>query len=73
MQTKIYKRREKIIEVFKNGIVPFQLEDDRRFEDDDENDIRGRNGLFHHEKLDRLIDLKRRSRNDELLIEYFKY
>ena len=69
---KLYKGREKIIEGFKNRIFPFQPED-RRLEDKDENDIRHINGLIGYGKLCRLINLKRRDVNDELLREYFKY
>ena len=63
MQKNFYKGREKIIEGFKNGILPIYHDDDRRFEDNDENDIRDNNGLIDYEKLNRLIDLKRRGIN----------
>ena len=42
------------------------------FEGNDENDIRDNNGLIDYVKLNRLINLKRRSINDNLFREYFK-
>ena len=71
---KICKGREKIIERFKNGIFTFGCDDDdSRFKHDDENDIRNRNGLIDHKKLNRLIDLKRRTINYKLFTECFSY
>ena len=62
-----YKRREKIIEEFKNKIFPIYRDDEySRFKDDEENDIIDRNGLINY-------DLKRRDIDDELFREYFKY
>ena len=62
-----YKRREKIIEEFKNKIFPIYHDDEySRFKDDEENDIIDRNGLINY-------DLKRRDIDDELFREYFKY
>ena len=67
-----YKGREKIIEGFQNGIFLFHHNDeDSRFEDNDENDIRNNNGLINYEKLERLINIKKRNINDELLRKYF--
>ena len=47
--------------------------EESRFEDNDENDIRDNNGLIDYEKLNRLINLKRKSTNDTLLRECFKH
>ena len=69
-----YKGRKKIIEEFKNKIFLIYYDDeDSRFENSEENDIRDNNGLIDYEKLNRLINLKRRSINDNLFREYFKY
>ena len=69
-----YKGKEKIIQVFKNEIFLIHCDDeDRRFKDNDENDIRDNNGLIDFEKPNKLINLKRRSMNDNLFREYFKY
>ena len=63
-----------IIKGFKNRIFPIHHHDeDSRFEDEDEEDIRDRNGLIDYETLDRLNDLKGRDINDELFRGYFKY
>ena len=60
--------------MFKNEIFLIHCDDeDRRFKDNNENDIRDNNGLIDYEKLNRLINLKRRSINDNLFREYFKY
>ena len=46
-----YKGREKIIEGFQNGIFLFHHDnEDSRFQDNDENDIRDNNGLIDYEK-----------------------
>ena len=45
--------------MFKNEIFLIHCDDeDRRFNDNDENDIRDNNGLIDYEKLNRLINLK---------------
>ena len=63
-----------IIKGFKNRTFPIHHDDeDSRFEDEDEQDIRDRNGLIDFETLDRLNDLKGRDINDELFRGYFKY
>ena len=63
-----------IIKGFKNRTFPIHHDDeDSIFEDEDEQDIRGRNGLIDFETLDRLNDLKGRDINDELFRGYFKY
>ena len=62
-----------IFKGFKKGIFPIHHDDeDSRFEDEEE-DIRDRNGLIDCETLDRLVDLKGRDINDELFRGYFKY
>ena len=70
---RIFTRGEKIIEGFKNKIfLIYHDDEDSRFEDN-ENDIKDNNGLIDYEKLERLINLKRRSINDNLFREYFEY
>ena len=65
---------KKIIEGFKNKIFSIYHDDERsRLEDDDENDIKDNNGLIDYKKLERLINFKRRSINNNLFREYFKY
>ena len=54
---KFYDGREMIINVFKNTTFPFQ-HDESRFEDEDEDDIKDKNSLTDYKKLDRLIFLK---------------
>ena len=72
---KIYKGREKIIERFKNGIFPINYDDEEeeqtRYEEE-ENEIRNQNGLIDYKRLERLIDLKNRGINDELVRKYFQ-
>ena len=69
-----YKGRAKIIEEFKNEIFLVHYDDqDSRFKDNDEYDIRDNNGLIDYEKLNRLVNLKRKSINDNLFREYFEY
>ena len=60
---KIFTRGEKkLLKGLKNWIFLFHHDDeDSRSEDNDENDIRDNNGLIDYEKLERLINLKRRS------------
>ena len=72
---RIFKRGEKkIIEEFKNKIFPIHYDDkNSRFKDNDENDLRDNIVLIDYEKLNRLINLKRRSINDNLFREYFRY
>ena len=63
---KFYKRREKIIEGFKNGIFPLSYdkeEEQTRYEE--ESNFRNENGLIDYKKLERLINLKNRGINDE--------
>ena len=63
---KFYDGREMIINVFKNTIFPFQ-HDESRFEDEDEDDIQDKNSLTDYKKLDRLIFLKEWDTNNELV------
>ena len=71
----MYKGREKIIEGFKNGIFPKNYDDEEeeqtRYEEE-ENEIRNQNGLIDYKRLERLIDLKNRGINDELVRKYFQ-
>ena len=71
---RIFVRGGKIIKGFKNKIFPIHHDDeDSRFKDNDENDIRDNVGPIGYEKLEKLINLKRSSINDNLFREYFKY
>ena len=71
---KNFYKGEKIIEGFKNKIFSIYHDDEHsRLEDDDENDIKDNNGLIDYKKLERLINFKRRSINNNLFREYFKY
>ena len=63
---KFYDGREMIINVFKNTTFPFQ-HDESRFEDEDEDDIKDKNSLTDYKKLDRLIFLKEWDTNNELV------
>ena len=69
-----YKGREKIIEGFKNGIFPLNYNEEEgqtRYEEE-ENNIRNKNGLIDYEGLERLIDLKNKGTNDKLVRKYFQ-
>ena len=72
----MYKGREKIIEGFKNGIFPINYDDEEEEEqtryEEEENEIRNQNGLIDYKRLERLIDLKNRGINDELVRKYFQ-
>ena len=65
-----------IINAFENTTFPFYPEESR-FEDkdddddDDDDDIRDKNGLIDYKELDRLIFLKERNKNNDLVKEYF--
>ena len=67
---RIFTRGEKKL---LKGLKIYHDDEDSRFENNDENDIRDNNDLIDYEKLERLINLKRRSINDNLFGEYFKY
>ena len=70
-----YKRREKVIEGFKNRIFPLnydEREEEQESRDkEEENKIRDENGLIDYKKLNRLINLKSRDINDELVRKHF--
>ena len=71
---KYYKGREKNIEGFKNGI--FSLNYDEREEQElrdkeEENKIRNENGLIDYKELERLINIKEKDINNELVRKYF--
>ena len=59
-----------IINAFENITFPFYPEESR-FEDKDDDDIRDKNGLIDYKELDRLIFLKERNINNELVKEHF--
>ena len=60
-----------IINAFKNEIYSFYHEKSE-FEDEDRNDIRDKNSLIDYKKLDRLISLKERDINDDLIRKHFQ-
>ena len=60
-----------IINAFKNEIFLFYHEKSE-FEDEDRNDIRDKNSLIDYKKLDRLISLKERNINDDLIRKHFQ-
>ena len=69
----IYKGREKIIEGFKDGIFQLNYDEEEEFMDKEkENKIRNENGLIDYEKLERLIHLKNRDLNNELVRKHFQ-
>ena len=68
-----YKGRKKIIEGFKNKIFPIYHDNQGRFENNDEYDIRDINGLINYKKFERPINPKRKSINNNLFTEYLKY
>ena len=75
MQKKIYKEREKNIEGFKNGIFPLNYdegEEQKSKDREEENNIRHENVLIDYKKLERLIDLKSRGINNELVRKHFQ-
>ena len=71
----MFDGRENIIEGFQNGIFLFHYdevwEEKMRFEEKLQN-IRDENGLIDYKNLNRLIDLKDRDINDELVSEHFQ-
>ena len=60
-----------IINAFKNEIFSFYHEKSE-FEDEDRNDISDKNSLIDYKKLDRLISLKERNINDDLIRKHFQ-
>ena len=71
----MFDGRENILEWFQNGIFLFHYDEvwkeKMRFEEKLQN-IRDENGLIDYKKLNRLIDLKDRDINDELVSEHFQ-
>ena len=69
-----YNRREKIIKGFKDGIFLLNyddvVEEQARYEEEEKN-IRPENGLINYKKFGRLIRLKNRDINDELVRKHF--
>ena len=81
---KNYEGREKITEGFKNGIFPFNFDEEheeqmrferegekREEEEEEISNIRNKNGLIDYEKLMRKISFKDRNINNELVKKYF--
>ena len=70
-----YKWREKVIEGFKNGIFPLNFdereEEQESRDKEEENKIRNENGLIDYKKLNKLINLKSKDINDELVRKHF--
>ena len=73
---KIYKGRKKIIKEFKNRIFPSNYDDEEEDEqtryEEEETNVRNENALIDCKKLQKLIDLKNRGINDELVMKYFQ-
>ena len=69
-----YEGRGKIIKGFKNGIFPLNydgvVEEQVRYKEEEKH-VRNENGLIDYKKLGRLINLKEREINDELVRKYF--
>ena len=66
--------RTKIIEGFRNGIFPLNYDEKEEQESRDkeeENKIRNENGLIDYKKLNKLINLKSKDINDELVRKHF--
>ena len=63
--------RDVTINAFKIKI--FSLYHESRYEDidEDEDEIRDKNGIISYKKLDRLISLKERGMNDEVVRKHF--
>ena len=60
-----------IINAFENIKFSFYPEESRFEDKDDDDDIRDKNGLIDYKELDRLIFLKERNINNELVKEHF--
>ena len=69
-----YNRREKIIKGFKDGIFLLNyddvVEEQARYEEEEKN-MTPENGLINYKKFGRLIRLKNRDINDELVQKHF--
>ena len=69
-----YKSREKNIKDFKNGLFPLNYDDEEKQETRDkevEFNTRNENELINYKKLNRLIHLKERDINNELVRKHF--
>ena len=74
MQWIFTRGEKKIIEGFKNGIFPLDYDDREEQESRDkeeENKVRNGNGLTNYKKLERLINIKERNINNELVKKLF--
>ena len=67
---RFYDGREMIINAFKK-IFPLNYDEEEQSHFEDENKIRYENGLTDYKKLDRLISLKERDINNELVKKHF--
>ena len=67
------KARKKNIEGVKNGIFPLNYDEieEQEFRDKEENKIRNENGLIDYKNFNRLINLKNRNINNELVRKHF--
>ena len=74
MQWIFTRGEKKIIEGFKNGIFPLDYDEreEQEFRDkEEENKVRNGNGLINYKKLERLINIKERNINNELVKKLF--
>ena len=67
---RFYDGREMIINAFKK-ILPLNYDEEEQSHFEDENKIRYENGLIDYKNLDRLISLKERDINNELVKKHF--
>ena len=74
MQWIFTRGEKKIIEGFKNGIFPLdydEREEQESRDKEEENKVRNGNGLINYKKLERLINIKERNINNELVKKLF--
>ena len=74
MQWIFTRGEKKIIEGFKNGIFPLdydEREEQESRDKEEENKVRNGNGLINYKKLERLINIKGRNINNELVKKLF--
>ena len=74
MQWIFTRGEKKIIEGFKNGIFPLDYdgrEEQESRDKEEENKVRNGNGLINYKKLERLINIKGRNINNELVKKLF--
>ena len=74
MQWIFTREEKKIIEGFKNGIFPLdydEREEQESRDKEEENKVRNGNGLINYKKLERLINIKERNINNELVKKLF--